>query len=965
MPITKFEVAANDLIRAVSAITLQAKFHYIRVTAKWEPAGVKTLPVNGKMTLCEALDHAMKGTGYDFEVQTADRNVVIYYARTPPAKNSTPTPVRDPVTVTRLADTVLTLPTRLAEVSITGSYLHDTDNVVPPIIRISNSELSQAGFATVQDALYTLPLNSLAAPREDANGHGESEAEAGVNLRGLGSGTTLVLMNSQRLAASGLEGEFTDISKIPLSAVERVEVLTDGASAQYGSDAIAGVVNIIMRNDFEGAETQFRVGGAPGGRDEGFVSQLFGKRWETGNIMLAYEFTDATPLLPSARGYAADGDKRPYGGANHRSPFSNPGNIIDPATMYPLYGVPTGQDGLGLSGTSFSPGINLANPLSGVELFPARRLSSLYLSGSESLGDNIHFNADAYYSRRDTSQQIGPTVETLTVPRSNPYFADPPGSTASSVLVDYSFVRDFGIDTSHNTNVGSGATAGVTVGMAPDWTATICENYSRDVLASRAGGKLNATALNSALADSSPATAFNAFGDGSYTSPATLAAIRMSVLYGSVSDLLTTNIVIAGPLVRLAAGEVKVAIGGEHRREEFSRSIEESTGQGSFLGRYGRGIDAAFAELAIPLIANRSDRGHSAELEVALSGRYEGYSDFGQTVNPQARLRWVPLRSLKLRGSWTRAFRAPTLDDLHDTSRNSSYIGVIPDPKSPTGYSLVAATQGTNPALRPERATTWTAGIDWVPEYLDGLTTSLTYYGIDYRDQIETPAQGDPNGILLNESEWSGFITRNPTHDQVLAICNRADYVGPRLQCDESSPAVIIDGRFANLGVTRTQGLDVEIRQAIKGSLGQVVVGLRGTEVFRYDRAASNTAPAVSILNTFGNPIATRFRSTVEWSRNGPSAPGPGMRLTFNYTGGYRNPESALLPRIASWMTVDGEVGYHTAEGSGWLDNIEVSLTVVNAFNQSPPFVDWLYGYDYNNVQPLGRVTSVLVRKTW
>ena len=663
MPQMTFEVAADELVRSVSAITLQARYHYLKVSGKWEPANIRARPVSGSMTLCEALDRAMQGTGYDFAVQLAERNVVIYYVRTWPEANSAIT-VRDPVTVTRIADTAVALPVKLDEVLVTGSYLRDVNEVIAPVIHISNNELSQASFGTIQDALYTLPLNSLSAPREDLNTYDNAGFEAGVNLRGLGPGATLVLLNGYRLAASGLSGAFTDISKIPASVVERVDVLTDGASAQYGSDAIAGVVNVIMRKDVDGAETQLRAGGTPGGRDEELVSQLFGKKWDSGNIMLAYEFTYANPLPASARGYAADENKQPYGGGDYRSPFSNPGNVVDPTTMLPVYGVPTGQNGQGLNGASFSSKLNLENQFSGYEIFPERCMNSGYLSGSQSIGDNVNFTADAYYSRRETSQLNVPYSTTLMVPRSNPYFVDPLASNAPFVLVDYSFSRDIGPMTENAINVGSGGTAGVTVRVASDWTAAVSETYSRDALDARAGNEPNARAVNAASADSNPATAFNAFGDGSYTNPATLAAIRTYAIDDAVSDSLATNAVLDGPIGNLPGGEVKVAIGGEHRREEFTRSYNHEAVDGrSYLGRFSRGINAAFAELGVPLVANRWNQDDPAQLELTLSGRYEHYSDFGQTANPEARLRWVPLRSLKLRGSWARAFRAPTLDD--------------------------------------------------------------------------------------------------------------------------------------------------------------------------------------------------------------------------------------------------------------------------------------------------------------
>ncbi len=141
-----------------------------------------------------------------------------------------------------------------------------------------------------------------------------------MNLRGLGTGATLVLVNGRRQPYSGTEADFVDLSGIPWSAVDRIEVLPDGASALYGSDAIAGVVNVIMRKDLDGAETQVRFGTAPGGAEERLVAQLFGTRWNSGNVLFAYQFSDRGALDASARAYTATSDKtssRRHGSSKH------------------------------------------------------------------------------------------------------------------------------------------------------------------------------------------------------------------------------------------------------------------------------------------------------------------------------------------------------------------------------------------------------------------------------------------------------------------------------------------------------------------------------------------------------------------------------------------------------------------------------------------------------------------------
>ena len=348
-----------------------------------------------------------------------------------------------------------------------------------------------------------------------------------------------------------------------------------------------------------------------------------------------------------------------------------------------------------------------------------------------------------------------------------------------------------------------------------------------------------------------------------------------------------------------------------------------------------------------------------------MAGRYEHYSDFGGTFNPTVRVRWTPAVSLKLRASWGRSFRAPTLDNLYDTAANAAGAVVIPDPQSQTGRSLVLVEQGSNPGLKQETADTWTAGFDFAPAYLRGATFSLTYYSIDYENRIVQPAADNPFAILSNEAEWAPVITRNPSLAQVQAVCNLPDYQGPVSQCLTSSPAAIIDDRLANLATTRTTGLDLEAHDSITGPFGFLGFGVMANYVLKFDQAVTDTSPATNIDDTISNPLALRLRATIGWRHVGQELPGPGVDLAVNYTGGYENPASTLLPNVSAWATLDARFAYRRQPGAGWLSGMEFAVNMVNVFNHEPPFVDDEFGYNVYNVQALGRVVSADVTKRW
>src|SRR3984957_6460682 len=339
----KLNLPSDEFPKAILEFYNQSKIEVLFL-ANDTLSQIKTQPVVGELEPREALERMLKGTGLTFRFVT-EHSVTIKQpevASTPPPPPPKPLP---PSVHHMAAAGPMVGPNQLEEETATGSLIHGASDVMSPLVYVTQEDLSQASFPTVQDALYQLPFVSLDAPREDLGLNNNYNWGTGINLRGLGVGATLVLVNGHRQPLSGLNGDFVDVSNIPAAAVERVEILPDGASALYGSDAIAGVVNIILKNDFQGAETQVRYGGTPGGRDETVVSQLLGTHWTGGKAMLVYQYSDATALEAASRGYAADADKLPYGGADYRSYDSYPGNILSPSTLQPVLGIPGGLNG--------------------------------------------------------------------------------------------------------------------------------------------------------------------------------------------------------------------------------------------------------------------------------------------------------------------------------------------------------------------------------------------------------------------------------------------------------------------------------------------------------------------------------------------------------------------------------------------------------------------------------------------
>ena len=290
----------------------------------------------------------------------------------------------------------------LKPITVTGTHIRGARAAGAQLEIYTREDLDRSGYATVQDFIHTLPQNFQGGGgSEDAStgtlGTSNHFSGSSINLRGLGADSTLVLLNGRRMPNAGLEGNFIDISLLPQAAIERIEILPDGASALYGSDAIGGVVNFIMRKDYSGAETRLRYGRATeSNTDEYRLSQAFGGTWSSGHAFISYEFYRRDFLTYGDRDYARSLDLRSQGGADYRYTLSSPGNILDLATFQPAYAIPSGQDGRNLTVDDLLPNqTNYQDRNPRGSLLPKQTRHSLFASEEQSITDNITIFADS------------------------------------------------------------------------------------------------------------------------------------------------------------------------------------------------------------------------------------------------------------------------------------------------------------------------------------------------------------------------------------------------------------------------------------------------------------------------------------------------------------------------------------------------------------------------------------------
>jgi iron complex outermembrane recepter protein len=320
----------------------------------------------------------------------------------------------------------------LEEIVVTGTHIRG--QVTTPgskVIVIGRDEIDRSGYATVQEVLRALPQNFSGGTTEinsQESGGFNLNAGTALNLRGLGSTATLVLVNGRRQPAGGLNGAFVDISSIALPAIDHIDVLADGASAIYGADAVGGVVNFVMRNDYEGAETTARFGSLTGDASEQQASQLFGTTWNGGNTILGYQYYRRSALALRDRPYTASDDLTRFGGSDFRRFYSNPGNILDPSTFEPAFAIPAGQDGTALTPADLIPGATrYSNRSAYGDLLPEQTLHSAFFSLTQALTERVSAFAKGRFGLRETSMQDMGLAGEIFVPSTNPFFVDPFG----------------------------------------------------------------------------------------------------------------------------------------------------------------------------------------------------------------------------------------------------------------------------------------------------------------------------------------------------------------------------------------------------------------------------------------------------------------------------------------------------------------------------------------------------------
>jgi len=823
----------------------------------------------------------------------------------------------------------------LAEVVVTGSNLRTTEDGGPsPVAVFSRAELDELGVSTVTDVLRYVPQQPY-LNAEMRNSGGAQFAE----MRGLGVDTTLVLINGRRTIASAANATRNafDLNTIPLAAVERIEILSDSASAVYGADAVGGVMNVILKKEIPAPVLDLSYGSAAGGADERRISMSGGYTNERLRASLILDYFDRGALLGQERDRYANQDFRRFGGIDWRSATTNPGNVSS-LTPDPLPGLPSrfaavphGSTGVGLTPGDFLATAGAKN-LDSLYRYQsivgeAERRSAIAFAEFDITSKLTTFGEFMYTDRRSRTQRQPSALYYSVVPASNPY--NPFGVP---VAVDY-LLTGLGPEKSKLESDLLRGVVGLRGGLG-SWEWEVSLLRTRETGSSSVANVADMARVAAALAETDPDRALNPFQDGPGGSEALLRSLVAERADSFSSNGTQLTGLLRGTLWQLPSGSVDVVVGAEARTEDLFFKLKSSVLE-SALVDHDRNTSAIFMEARIPLVSADSKLSLMRELSLTVAARNDHYDDFGSSFNPQFGLVWKPAADLTLRTSYGTAFRPPSLTELYGPRATVS--STVSDPRRGGEAMAADLVVGGNPDLQPIEAESFTTGLVFSPAAWDGFKMTLNYWRIRLSKRVAT---FDANLVLVNEDRFPERVTRaqpSPA-DQAAGL---------------PGGVTVVDTSAINFGSLKTSGIDLAFQYAFETGIGRFSPSLAVTWV---DSFRSIDVPDTPEYERVG--IADPAGSIAKWQAVaglGWAIPRMGLSAVARYLPAYDDALYMIGPTgrsIASFTQVDLQGWYSfdsaSAPAMSWLQGLKLTVGLINVFDREPSFaeVGYFTGHD-------------------
>ncbi len=653
-------------------------------------------------------------------------------------------------------------PAKVERIEVTGSHIKRVDvEGVAPVVTISRKEIDKSGMNSVSDVIRNNGVSSFGSAREQSGSASAGNAE--VNLRGLGADNTLVLLNGQRLPTDAITGT-VDLNLIPLAAVERIEILKDGASALYGSDALGGVVNIITRKDFKGTQLGITqtVPTVPGGKQTN-LSAINGVNTEKLNLVtvLNYRYNQAVQSKdrswssPRYSNLGNPGSYRNSGGTWNADPACPPGNVKH---------TPNG-DYCTFKYSDYSTEIPSISQVAGL------------VDGTYDLNSNVKLMARLGATHRLVKWSYAPAPGVFSIPGSvadtlGPGGTPLPGVTPGQPLQVQYRLSELGTRDTENTINSYNLLVGTNLQLPRDWQLDV---FATNNVVSGSNKGVNGYGLTDGLTDLVTSGAYNPFAPAG--TKGNLDSIRYVPTEDTSSRLTGAEVRASGEILQTAAGPVALAVGSLFNYQNYSDVFDAQSVADNVFGNAGssgaghRYTQAVYAEIADPIIAKI--------LEIQLAGRFDHYSDFGSTFNPKIGLMAHPTKNLLLRASVGTGFRAPLMQELYAAS-SMGYATFIDQVACNNERALGGATPSCeaqqylvtnkgNPGLKEETSIAYNVGAIYEPT--NHLSFSTDWFltqinnvpGIDFGDMTIAEANGSniaATGVTVNRDS-NGYIDPN------------------------------------------------------------------------------------------------------------------------------------------------------------------------------------------------------------
>jgi iron complex outermembrane receptor protein len=853
-------------------------------------------------------------------------------------------------------------------IEVTGSRIKRVDaEGALPITTITREELEASGSTTVAEFMRTVTFASAGNFRPQSGSSAQSFA--GVDLRGLGSARTLVLIDGRRLPKAPNVGDSVDLNSVPMAAIEKVEILTDGASAVYGSDAIGGVVNFITRKDFEGV--QLTVGytdpDSKGGSKEE-VSGTFGLVSDKGRIIAGFSHTargmvytrqrpwgqgkgnstygnnyqiigsggtpsvhrnpDGTPIqvpgrVPSGQ-VDANGDPILVPGlVNFNSPIALPGACGDenfsivPATIAP-------NASLGFTGLTYNVCRFDFNKVAADEASTDNQ--SVFVRGEYRINDDWSVYSNASFSRLGSFGRYAPVPGNVTIQAGAANNPTTGTANEEDVYLWHRFASGGNRDGFVESTVAN-AQVGFQGRVANMFDVDVGVAFTRSKYLELGRGYIVASAAEAAInADPSDPLFYDIYNP-SANDASVLQAFTATITRDGLWNQKEAYATVGFDLMKLGGGTAQMLVGAEWRKEDYADIYDSLSEAGQILGSAGnsaggdRRVSSLLAEAIFPI---------TKTFEAQLAARYESYSDYGSDFSPKASFRWKLLPTLALRGSVGTGFRAPSLPLI--TQKTSFSAESVFDATScailvadPDEDCQINAYYKANPALTSEKSKQFSFGVVFDP--LPWLSVKADYWNIKIDDTIVSITAQDiidrdngddprpiPAGLGITRNAGSGLIER-------------------------------VDAGYANEGTLKTSGLDLNmITRFNLGAWGKLSQNYTYSQVFEYKSDGDE------LIGDVGSPKARAMLGHT-WSM-GPFE----VNWNINYIG--KQSESATR-NVGSYITHDIQASWDTPLKGGTL-----VLGVLNVGDKMPQLVSFdgrnfnFYLYDSYGVQPYVRFTQ-------